>query len=340
MKRYIKGLIDEKKYYEFKYEIVRLQEADIAEILESLSEEQLITFFRLLPKSIAAETFSFLGLDKQQTIISSLTDKEAATIIDEMYADDATDLMEEMPANVVQKILAKTTPETRRDINLLLKYPEDSAGSIMTVEFMDIKDFVTIKEAIKRIKKEAVDKETIDFCYVLDKQRKLVGTVSLKQILLANENTKIKEIMENIPQVINTLDDQEEVAKMFKKYDVTSMPVVDSENRLVGIITIDDIMDIIEEETTEDIEKMAAIVPTEKPYLNLGLWDIYKSRMPWLLFLMISATFTGAIIANYESALASYATLTLFIPMIMGTGGNAGGQSSVTIIRALSLNEV
>ena len=340
MKRYIKGLIDEKKYYKFKYEIVRLQEADIAEILESLSEEQLITFFRLLPKSIAAETFSFLGLDKQQTIISSLTDKEAATIIDEMYADDATDLMEEMPANVVQKILAKTTPETRRDINLLLKYPEDSAGSIMTVEFMDIKDFVTIKEAIKRIKKEAVDKETIDFCYVLDKQRKLVGTVSLKQILLANENTKIKEIMENIPQVINTLDDQEEVAKMFKKYDVTSMPVVDSENRLVGIITIDDIMDIIEEETTEDIEKMAAIVPTEKPYLNLGLWDIYKSRMPWLLFLMISATFTGAIIANYESALASYATLTLFIPMIMGTGGNAGGQSSVTIIRALSLNEV
>ncbi len=340
MKRYIKSLIDEKKYYEFKYEIVRLQEADIAEILESLSEEQLITFFRLLPKSIAAETFSFLGLDKQQTIISSLTDKEAANIIDEMYADDATDLMEEMPANVVQKILANTTPETRRDINLLLKYPEESAGSIMTVEFMDIKDFITVKEAIKRIKKEAVNKETIDFCYVLDKQRKLVGIISLKQILLANEETKIKDIMESIPQVINTLDDQEEVAKMFKKYDVTSMPVVDSENRLVGIITIDDIMDIIEEETTEDIEKMAAIVPTEKPYLNLGLWDIYKSRMPWLLFLMISATFTGAIIANYESALANYATLTVFIPMIMGTGGNAGGQSSVTIIRALSLNEV
>ncbi len=340
MKKYIESLIEEKKYSEFKEEIIKLEEADIAEILENLEEEHLITFFRLLPKNIAAETFSFLGLHYQQTIITSLTDREAATIIDDMYADDATDLMEEMPANVVQKILANTTPETRRDINLLLKYPEDSAGSIMTVEFMDIKDFVTVKEAIKRIKREAIDKETIDFCYVIDKERQLVGTVPLKHIILANDDTKIQDIMESIPHFIKTLDDQEEVAKMFKKYDVTSMPVVDSENRLVGIITIDDIIDIMEAETTEDIEKMAAIVPTEKPYLNLGIWDIYKSRMPWLLFLMISATFTGAIIANYEAALASYATLTVFIPMIMGTGGNAGGQSSVTIIRALSLNEV
>ena len=341
MKKQIENLIKNKKYSEFKEEIIKLEEADIAEILENLeSEDHLITFFSLLPKSIAAETFSFLGIHYQQTIIASLTDKEAATIIDDMYADDATDLMEEMPANVIQKILENTTPETRRDINLLLKYPEDSAGSIMTVEFMDIKDFVTVKEAIKRIKREAIDKETIDFCYVIDKKRELVGTISLKHLILADDNIIIKDLMESVPHVINTLDDQEEVSKMFKKYDVTSMPVVDSENRLVGIITIDDIMDIIEEETTEDIEKMAAIVPTEKPYLNLGLWDIYKSRMPWLLFLMISATFTGAIIANYESALASYATLTVFIPMIMGTGGNAGGQSSVTIIRALSLNEV
>lgn len=341
MKKNFERLIKNKQYSEFKREIIKLEEADIAELLESLeSEELLITFFRLLPKNIAAETFSFLGLHYQQTIITSLTDKEAAIIIDDMYADDATDLMEEMPANVVQKILANTTPETRRDINLLLKYPEDSAGSIMTVEFMDIKDFITVKEAIRRIKKEAIEKETIDFCYVIDKKRKLIGTVALKQIILSNDEVEIKDIMESIPHVIRTLDDQEEVAKMFKKYDVTSMPVVDSEDRLVGIITIDDIIDIMEAETTEDIEKMAAIVPTEKPYLNLSLWDIYKSRMPWLLFLMISATFTGAIIANYESALANYATLTVFIPMIMGTGGNAGGQSSVTIIRALSLNEV
>ncbi len=336
----IEKLILEKKYTEFKKEILNFEEADIAEILNELNDELLVKFFRLLPKDIAAKTFAFLELDNQQTIINSLTDKEAAKIIDNMFADDATDLLEEMPANVVQQILSKTTPETRKDINHLLMYPADSAGSIMTVEFMDIKELMNVKEAINKIKKEAVDKETIDFCYVLDNSRKLVGIVSLKQLILATDEMLIKDLMEIEPTVVNTLTDQEEVANMFKKYDLTTMPVVDSENRLVGIITIDDIVDIIEEETTEDIEKMAAITPTDKPYLKLSLLDIYKSRMPWLLFLMISATFTGKIISSYETALASYAILTVFIPMIMGTGGNAGGQASVTIIRALSLDEV
>ena len=336
----IEKLILEKKYTEFKKEILNFEEADIAEILNELNDELLVKFFRLLPKDIAAKTFAFLELDNQQTIINSLTDKEAAKIIDNMFADDATDLLEEMPANVVQQILSKTTPETRKDINHLLMYPADSAGSIMTVEFMDIKELMNVKEAINKIKKEAVDKETIDFCYVLDNSRKLVGIVSLKQLILATDEMLIKDLMEIEPTVVNTLTDQEEVANMFKKYDLTTMPVVDSENRLVGIITIDDIVDIIEEETTEDIEKMAAITPTDKPYLKLSLLDIYKSRMPWLLFLMISATFTGKIISSYETALASYAILTVIIPMIMGTGGNAGGQASVTIIRALSLDEV
>lgn len=336
----IEKLILEKKYTQFKEEILNFEAADIAEILSELNDELLIKFFRLLPKDIAAETFSFLEIDNQQTIINSLTAKEAATIIDNMYADDATDLLEEMPANVIQKILSKTTPETRKDINHLLMYPADSAGSIMTVEFMDIKDFMSVKDAINKVKKEAVDKETIDFCYVLDKQRKLVGTVSLKQLILANESASIKDIMEDNPIVVSTKEDQEEVANLFKKYDLTTMPVVDSENRLVGIITIDDIIDIIEEEASEDIAKISGMLPTEKPYLKLSLLDIYKSRMPWLLFLMISATFTGAIISHFEGALASASVLTLFMPMVMGTGGNAGGQASVTVIRALSLNEI
>ncbi len=340
MKETIKNFIRQKQYSEFKKMVIYLEEADIADILGELKDEELVQFFRLLPKDMAADIFSFLDVDSKETIITSLTTKEAAMIIDDMYADDAADLMEEMPANVIQKILVNTTPETRRDINFLLNYPEDSAGSIMTIEFMDIKNFMTVEEAIKKVKEEAINKETIDFCYVLDKHRKLVGTVSLKQLLLTDNQVTIGEIMESNPITVTTHTDQEEIARAFQKYDITTMPVVDSENCLVGIITIDDIVDIMQAETTEDIEKMAAIVPTEKPYLKLGLWDIYKSRMPWLLFLMISATFTGSIISTYEGALANYTILTMFIPMIMGTGGNAGGQSSVTVIRALSLGEV
>lgn len=336
----IENLISEKKYLEFKKEVQELECADIAEILNDLSDELLIKFFRLLPKDIAAETFSYLELDSQQIIITSLTAKEAAVIIDQMYADDATDLMDEIPANVVQKILSNTTTETRRDINHLLMYPDDSAGSIMTVEFMDIKDTMTISQAITKIKKEAIAKETIDFCYVLNSARKLLGTVSLKQLLLTNEDEIIKNIMAIDPIVVKTKTDQEEVALMFQKYDLTTMPVVDSEDRLVGIITGDDIMDILEEEATEDIEKMAAITPTDKPYMKTGVIETWKKRIPWLLLLMISATFTGKIIQSYETALATYVVLTSFIPMFMDTGGNAGGQASVTIIRGLSLKEI
>lgn len=336
----IKELIKEENYVQLKKEIVKLEEADIAEILEELDDQNKVKVFRLLPKDIAAETFSFLDVDYQQIIITSLSDKEAASIIDEMYADDATDLVEEMPANVVKRILANTTSETRKDINQLLNYPEDSAGSIMTVEYLDIKEDITINQAIDKIRKKGHDRETLDFCFVLDRSRKLLGVVSLKEIILSEPDKLIKDIMEDTQIKVFTYTDQEDVANMFQKYDVTVMPVVDSEERLVGIITIDDVIDIMEEETTEDIEKMAAIVPTEKPYLKMKLFDIYKSRMPWLLFLMISATFTGGIISGYESALSDYAILTVFIPMIMGTGGNAGGQASVTIIRALSLGEV
>ncbi len=336
----IKKLIDEGKYNELKKEIIELEEADIAEILEELDQKNIMKIFRLLPKDIAAEVFSELEIEYQQIIINSLTEKEAASIIDEMAADDATDLIDEMPSNVVKRILAKTTAETRKDINHLLQYPDDSAGSIMTVEFLDIKEEFSVSMAIDKIRKEGEDKETLDFCYVLDKERKLLGHVALKELILSAPDKKIKDIMEDNPMMVKTTDDQEEVAAMFQKYDMTVMPVVDSEERLVGIITIDDIMDIVEEETTEDIEKMAAIIPSEKPYLQTSLFNICKSRMPWLLFLMISATFTSRIIESYEASLASYAVLTLFIPMVMGTGGNAGGQSSVTIIRALSLDEV
>lgn len=336
----IKELIEEQKYVQLKKEIIKLDEADIAELLEELNNENLIKIFRLLPKDIAAETFSFLDVDVQQTIINSLTATEAASIIDNMFADDATDLIEEMPSNVVKKILAKTTSETRKDINLLLNYKEDSAGSIMTVEFLDIKSDYTISKAIERIRRIGIDKETLDFCYVLDNKRRLLGTLSLKQIILSPSDKLVEDIMEIDPISVTTNTDQEEVALLFQKYDITVMPVVDSENRLVGIITIDDVVDIMQEETTEDIEKMAAITPSDKPYMRTGVFETWKKRIPWLLILMISATFTGKIIQSFESGLAACVILTSFIPMLMDTGGNAGGQASVTIIRGLSLNEI
>ena len=336
----IKKLIEEKNYVQLKKEIIKLDEADIAELLEELNNEDLIKIFRLLPKDIAAETFSFLDVDIQQTIINSLTAAEAASIIDNMYADDATDLIEEMPSNVVKKILAKTTSDTRKDINLLLNYKDDSAGSIMTVEFLDIKSDYTISKAIERIRKIGTDKETLDFCYVLDNKRRLLGTLSLKQIILSPSDKLVGDIMEVDPISVTTNTDQEEVALLFQKYDITVMPVVDSENRLVGIITIDDVVDILQEEVTEDIEKMAAITPSDKTYMKTGVFETWKKRIPWLLILMVSATFTGKIIQSFESGLAACVILTSFIPMLMDTGGNAGGQASVTIIRGLSLNEI
>lgn len=337
----VKKLIEEEQYVQLKKEIIELEEADIAEIIEELDDdEKTIKVFRILPKDIAAEVFSHLDIDYQQTIITSLSDKEAASIIDTMYADDAADLIEEMPANVVRKILANTTPETRKDINQLLHFPDDSAGSVMTVEFLDIEGNFTIDQAIAQIKKVGTEKETLDFCYVLDRGRKLLGTISLKEIIMAPADAIVSDIMEDNPIHAYTLTDQEEVAMMFQKYDITVLPVVDSEERLVGIITIDDVVDILQEETTEDIEKMAAITPTDKPYMKTTVFETWKKRIPWLLLLMISATFTGTIISSYEEALSKFVILTSFIPMFMDTAGNAGGQASVTIIRGLSLNEI
>ena len=336
----IEMLINKKKYSELKKELINMNEADIAEILEKLNEIDLITIFRLLPKDLAALVFSYLSIENEQVIIKTLSDKEAGLIIDNMYADDAADLIDEMPSNVVKRLLSNTTKETRRDINNLLKYEDDSAGSIMTVEFIDLKENYTVKDALSIIKEEANEIENIDICYVLDHTRKLLGFVRLTDILTNSDDVLIKSIMHKVHAKVKTSTDQEEVAHKFKKYDINIIPVVDSENKLVGIITIDDIVDIIDEETTEDIEKMAAITPNDKPYNKTGVFHTYLKRIPWLLLLMISATFTGKIIQSYESALASTVVLTSFIPMLMDTGGNAGSQSSVTIIRSLSLNEI
>ncbi len=336
----IEKLIEEKKYSEIKKELNEMNEYDIAEILEELPQKELVKIFRLLNKDIAADVFSYMETDKEAAIISSLSEKEAVDIINDMAADDATDLMDEIPANVVHRLLKKVDPETRRDINQLLKYPDNSAGSIMTVEYLDFKEDLTIKEAIRKIRQEYDDKETINICYVVDNKRKLIGKVALKDLVINSEDKLIKDIMDDDFQYVNTLMDQEEVARIIQDYDITAVPVVDSEDKLVGIITIDDVIDIIEEEATEDIEKMAAITPTEKSYLKLSVFDIWKSRIPWLLLLMISATFTGKIIQHYESALAACVILTSFIPMLMDSGGNAGGQASVTIIRGLSLNDI
>ncbi len=336
----IRELIDNKQYTLLRQELSELNEADIAAILEELPEAELLKIFRILPKDMAADVFSYLPMEIEQLIITSLTDREASNIINNLMADDATDLMEEMPANVVKKLLANANSETRRDINHLLRYPEDSAGSIMTVEFVDLKETLTVAEAIDRIRQIGIDKETINICYVLDAQRRLVGTAALRYLLISKPEEIIGNIMNDNVISINTMMDQEEVALYFQKYDFTSMPVVDKENRLVGIITVDDVVDIMQEEATEDIEKMAAIVPTDKPYMKTGVIETWKKRIPWLLLLMVSATFTGKIIAHYEDALGTYVILTAFIPMLMDTGGNAGGQASVTIIRGLSLNEI
>jgi len=334
--------IEHKQYAKIRSEIVEMNEADIADMMEELElpGSELIKVFRMLPKAIAADVFSFLPIEVEQEIITSLTDREAATIIENLYADDAADLIDEMPANVVKRLLAQTTPETRQAINHLLQYPEDSAGSIMTVEFVDLKESYTVEQSIERIRRVGIDKETINTCYVTNQYRKIRGTISLRMLLLSRSGARIGDLMEENVITINTLMDQEEVARQFQKYDFDAMPVVDSENRLVGIITVDDVMDIIEQEATEDIEMMAAITPTDKPYTKTSVIETFKKRIPWLLFLMISATFTGAIIQGYQNALASYAVLTMYIPMFMDTGGNAGGQASVTIIRSISLGEV
>lgn len=333
-------LLEGKQYTVLRQRLSEMNEADIAAILEELEEKDMLKIFRILPKDMAADVFSYMEVDNQQYIITSLSEKDAAEIIDNLMADDATDLLEEMPANIVKRLLAAARPETRRDINHLLRYPEDSAGSIMTVEFVDLKENLTVEQAIQRIRNVGVDSETINICYVLDSRRTLLGTVALRYLLLSQPDEIIGDIMHENVISLTTLMDQEEVARQFKKYDFTSMPVVDNENRLVGIITVDDVVDILEQEAQEDIEKMAAIVPTDKPYMKMGVWETWKTRIPWLLLLMLSATFTGMIISSFEDALSVCVVLTAFIPMLMGTAGNAGGQASVTIIRGLSLNEL
>ena len=333
-------LVEGKQYTVLRQGLSEMNEADIAVILEELEKKDMLKIFRILPKDMAADVFSYMEFDNQQYIITSLSERDAAGIIDNLMADDATDLLEEMPANIVKRLLAAASPDTRRDINHLLRYPEDSAGSIMTVEFVDLKENLTVEQAIQRIRNVGVDSETINICYVLDSRRTLLGTVALRYLLLSQPDEIIGDIMHENVISLTTLMDQEEVVRQFKKYDFTSMPVVDNENRLVGIITVDDVVDIMEQETQEDIEKMAAIVPTDKPYMKMGVYETWKTRIPWLLLLMISATFSGMIISSFENALSVYVILTSFIPMLMGTGGNAGGQASTTIIRGLSLNEL
>lgn len=333
-------LMEQKRYSDIKQLLEEMNAADIAALMEDLPAETIPMLFRLLPKELAAETFVEMESDAQEMLIQGFSDTELKEVVDELYVDDAVDIIEEMPANVVKRILQSTDSKTRHQINEILKYPKDSAGSIMTTEYVDLKKSMTVADAIKRIRRTGVDKETIYTCYVTDSGRKLLGLVSAKTLLLADEDDVLEDIMETHVIYVSTLDDQEEVAGQLVKYDFMAIPVVDQEQRLVGIVTFDDAMDIMQEETTEDIEKMAAITPSDKPYLRTSALQIFGKRIPWLLVLMVSATFTGMIISSFETSLAKFAVLTAFIPMLMDTGGNSGSQASVTVIRGLSLHEI
>ena len=336
----IEALIDAKKYATIRDVLTTLRPADIAIILESVDNAKLPLVFRLLPKELAAEAFVEMESDQQEVLIRSFSDAELKEVVDELYVDDAVDIVEEMPANVVSRILRQADPDMRKMINEILKYPEDSAGSIMTTEYVELRPDMSADDAIKRVRRTGIDKETIYTCYVTDKDRRLIGAITLKTLLLSDDETLVSDIMREDAVCVNTLEDQEEAAKALSKYDLQAIPVVDQESRLVGIITIDDAIDVIEEETTEDIEKMAAIMPTDKPYLKMTPVEIWKSRIPWLMLLMVSATFTGMIISSFETALAAQAALTAFIPMLMDTGGNSGSQASVTVIRSLSIGDI
>lgn len=336
----ILSLIENKKFTSLKDILITMNSVDIAELLENLDKDVMIKIFRLLPKGLAADTFVEMDSDLQAVLIECFSDRELKAVVDELYADDAVDLVEEMPANVVSRILKQASPDMRKEINELLKYPEDSAGSVMTTEFVNFKSTITTEVAINIIHKTAIDKETVNTCYVTDSDRKLIGLVTLRSLIIADSTQIINEIMQTNPVSVTTDTDKETVANVLKKYDLTALPVVDNEERLVGIITIDDAVDVIEEETTEDIEKMAAILPTDKPYLKLGIFETVRKRIPWLLLLMISATFTGMIISSFEEKLRIFPALISFIPMIMDTGGNSGGQASVSIIRGISLGEI
>ena len=336
----IMELLEQRKYAELRDLLKEQNPIDVAQILGEVPNEKLLLLYRMLPKEDAAEVFSEMEHDEQETLIKAFNDREIREVIEEMYVDDAVDMLEEMPAVVVNKILRHADVETRKEINELLKYPEDSAGSVMTTEYMSLKSDMTVADAFERIRRTADEKEDIYTCYVISPSRKLEGTVTLKEMFLTSKDTVIGDLMETNIISANTLDDQEKVAKDMAKYNLTAIPIVDREERLVGIVTVDDAIDVIQEENTEDIEMMAAITPTDKPYISTGFFETYKKRIPWLLLLMISATFTGAIITKYESALGKYVILTAYIPMLMDTGGNAGSQASVSIIRGISLDEI
>ena len=336
----LKALVEGKKYRTLKDVLITMNPADIALVLEEFDEESITLIFRLLPKDQAAETFVEMESDMQETLIKGFSDHELREVLEEIYVDDAVDLVEEMPANVVKRILAQADPQMRKEINEILRYPEDSAGSIMTTEYISLRPDMTVSDAITKIRKTAVNRETIYTCYVTD-HRKLLGSISLKDLLLvSNDDTLIEEIMEPNVISVSTLDDSEEVSQKLARYNFLALPVVDQEERMVGIVTFDDALDVIQEGATEDIEIMGGMTPSEKSYLRSNSFDLFKQRIPWLMLLMVSATFTGMIINGFESALAAQVVLTAFIPMLMDTGGNSGSQSSVTIIRALSLGEL
>ena len=337
----MQAFLDDKKYTTLRDMLVTMNPSDIAGIFDSLEEHRIPVMYRLLPKELAAEVFVEMEPDAQELLIKGFSDNELKEVLDELYVDDAADLVEEMPANVVKRILKHADPEMRTAINQILRYEEYSAGSIMTTEYVSLRPHMTVEEAILRIRRQGVDKETIYTCYVTDASRKLLGLVTVKDLLLADDDeTPIRDIM--ITNVISatTSTDQEEVAKMLSKYNFLAMPVLDSESRMVGIVTFDDAMDVMEEEATEDIEMMAGMTPSEKPYLKSTPFELFKNRFPWLSMMMVSATFTGLIMTSFEDALAKVIALSAFIPMLMGTGGNSGSQSSVTVIRGLSLGEL
>ena len=334
-------MLEDKKYATLRDILVTMNPSDIAALFTDLEEKQIPLMFRLLPKEQAAETFVEMEPDEQELLIRGFSDNELKEVLDELYVDDAADIVEEMPANVVKRILKNADPEMRSSINQILRYPENSAGSIMTTEYVSLRPSMTVEEAILRIRRQGVDKETIYTCYVTDKDRTLIGLVTVKDLLLAEDDeTPISDIMLTNLICVTTRTDQEEVAHMFSKYNFLALPVVDGENRMGGIVTFDDAMDVMEEEATEDIEKMSGMLPSEKSYLRSNVFELFKNRIPWLMLMMVSATFTGLIITSFEGALAARVALTAFIPMLMGTGGNSGSQSSVTVIRALSLGEL
>ena len=333
-------LLEQKKYHSLRDILATMNPSDIAYLLEELDERRLPLVFRLLPKELAAEAFVEMDSDQQELLIRGFSDTELKEVLDEMFVDDAVDIVEEMPANVVKRILAQADPDMRKQINEILRYPEDSAGSIMTTEYVSLRPGMTVGEAILRIRRTGVDKETIYTCYVTQ-DRHLIGMVSVKDLLLcSNDDTPIRDIMEENVISVSTHDDQEQVVQMFSKYNFLALPVTDAEGRMVGIVTFDDAMDVMEDEATEDMEVMAAMLPSDKPYAKEGVLELVKRRIPWLLMLMLSATFTGLIITHFENALAVCTALTAFIPMLMGTGGNSGSQASVAVIRSISLGEV